>query len=232
MSAAFLEVTGVTRRFASRPAVDRVSLTAARGEAVVIVGPSGCGKTTLLRLVAGLEVPDEGEIWLEGRQVARAGRNVVPPHRRRLGFVFQDLALWPHLTVRKNLEFVMESVKVPGAERAARARAVLSLVQIEPLSHRYPHQLSGGEQQRVALARALVGHPQLLLLDEPFSGLDPDLRQVLRGELARLQRTLHLAMIYVTHDREDAAVLADRVVEMRAGRISGIHDANRLERLS
>ena len=229
MSAAFLEVSGVTKRFASRPAVDRVSLTAARGEAVVIVGPSGCGKTTLLRLVAGLELPDAGEISLDGRQVARAGRNVVPPHDRGLGFVFQDLALWPHLTVRRNLEFVMESVKVPSAERAARTVAVLGLLQIEPLTHRYPHQLSGGEQQRVALARALVGNPGLLLLDEPFSSLDPDLRLVLRRELARLQRELQLTMVYVTHDREDAATLADRIVEMRSGTISAIYDANRME---
>jgi len=232
VSAAFLEVADVTKRFASRAVVDRVSLVVARGEAVVILGPSGCGKTTLLRLVAGLDAPDEGEIWLEGRQVARGGRNVVPPHGRGLGFVFQDLALWPHLTVRKNLEFVMESVKVPRTERAAKAQAVLRLVRIEHLSDRYPHQLSGGEQQRVALARALVGDPRLLLLDEPLSSLDPDLREGLRRELARLQRNLQLTMIYVTHDREDAVVLADRVLEMRSGGMSAIHDANRMGWLS
>jgi len=212
--------------------VEGVSLAVARGEAVVILGPSGCGKTTLLRLVAGLEVPDEGEIRLEGRTVARAGRNVVPPHGRRLGFVFQDLALWPHLTVRNNLQFVMESVKVPRAERAAKAEAILRLVRIEQLADRYPHQISGGEQQRVAFARALVGDPALLLLDEPLSSLDPDLREALRAELARLQRELQLTMIYVTHDREDAAALADRIVEMRDGKVVAVRGADRLERLS
>jgi ABC-type Fe3+/spermidine/putrescine transport system ATPase subunit len=141
--------------------------------------------------------------------------------------VFQDLALWPHLTVWKNLEFVRGSVKTPRVERAERIHQALNLVRIEPLSARYPHELSGGEQQRVALARALVGQPRVLLLDEPLSSLDPELRATLRAELARLQRTLRVTTLYVSHDREDANVLADRVVEMRAGSIVSISDTHK-----
>jgi ABC-type Fe3+/spermidine/putrescine transport system ATPase subunit len=204
-------------------------LEVAAGEAVVILGPSGCGKTTLLRLVAGLETPDAGEIWLAGVQLSGAGRGHVPPHKRGIGFVFQDLALWPHLTVQKTLDFVLESSTTPPAGWKARAHDVLTLVRIEQLSGRYPHELSGGEQQRVALARALVGKPRVLLLDEPLSSLDPELRDALRGELARLQRTVGVTTIYVTHDRDDVAVLADRVVEMRGGRIVSISDVRKGE---
>jgi len=218
MTLPLLRLAGVTKRYGPRAAVDGVSLDVHAGESVVILGPSGCGKTTVLRLIAGLERPDAGEIWLDGRTVARAGRNLVPPYERQLGYVFQDLALWPHLTVRGNLEFVMASAAVPQDARAERAREILALVRIELLADRHPHELSGGEQQRAALARALVGQPRLLLLDEPFSSLDPDLRVVLREEVDRLQRVLHLTSIYVTHDREDASVLADRVIEMREGR--------------
>ena len=228
MSAA-LVVTNVTKRFGSHLAVESVSLQVAIGDAVVILGPSGCGKTTLLRLVAGLETPDSGEISLNGTKVAGLGRSMVPPHQRGIGFVFQDLALWPHLTVWKNLEFVLGSVKTARADRAERIHQALNLVRIEPLSARYPHELSGGEQQRVALARALVGQPRLLLLDEPLSSLDPELRTTLRAELTRLQRDLGVTMVYVTHDRDDAAALADDVVEMRAGRIVSVNKLTRNE---
>jgi ABC-type Fe3+/spermidine/putrescine transport system ATPase subunit len=222
-------MTNVTKRFASHHSVDSVSLEVVAGDAIVILGPSGCGKTTLLRLIAGLEIPDSGEIWLGGAQAAGAGRNMMSAHERGIGFVFQDLALWPHLTVQRNLNFVLESAKMPRADRAARALEVLKLVRIEQLSSRYPHQLSGGEQQRVALARALVGQPRVLLLDEPFSSLDPELRDGLRSELARLQRTLQVTTVYVTHDQGDAAILADRVIEMRAGRIVAVNDTKRKE---
>jgi ABC-type Fe3+/spermidine/putrescine transport system ATPase subunit len=222
VSAAALVVTNVTKRFGAHRAVDGVSLEVAVGDAVLILGPSGCGKTTLLRLIAGLEVPDSGEISLNGTKMAGLGRSIVPPHQRGIGFVFQDLALWPHLTVKNNLEFVLGSVKSPRGERATRIHQALNLVRIEPLSARYPHELSGGEQQRVALARALVSQPGLLLLDEPLSSLDPELRTTLRAELARLQRDLGVTMVYVTHDRDDAAALADAVVEMRAGRIVSV----------
>lgn len=222
MTSSFLRLTGVTKRYRDGIAVDDVSVDITAGESVVVLGPSGCGKTTLLRLIAGLARPDSGEIWIAGRLVSAAAA-FVPSYERQLGFVFQDLALWPHLTVRKNLDFVMKAAKVPKTERGARAGKILGLVQIDKLSTRHPHELSGGEQQRVALARALVGEPRLLLLDEPLSSLDADLRGLLRGELRQLQRALRLTTIYVTHDREDAAVLADRVVEMRLGRIVAVH---------
>jgi iron(III) transport system ATP-binding protein len=184
------------------------------------VGPSGCGKTTLLRLIAGLDTPEDGEIWIEQQQVAGAGRNRVPPGDRGIGFVFQDLALWPHLTVREQLDFVLQSAGRTKTERLGRIREVLDLFHVgSSLAGRLPHQLSGGEQQRVALARALVGSPRLLLLDEPFSSLDAELRVALRSELATLQRQLRVPTIYVTHDRDDAAVLGDRTVFMRSGRI-------------
>lgn len=232
MSPPFLRLGGVTKRYGHRAAVDGVSIDVYLGERVVILGPSGCGKTTVLRLIAGLERPDAGEIWLDGCPVAASGRNLVPPHERRLGYVFQDLALWPHLTVKENLDFVMGSAAVPRNERAQRTREILALVRIDALADRHPHELSGGEQQRAALARALVGRPQLFLLDEPFSSLDPDLRVALREEVGRLQRTLRLTSIYVTHDRDDAAALADRIVEMHQGRIVAVRDARHEERRS
>jgi iron(III) transport system ATP-binding protein len=192
------------------------------GAATVIVGPSGCGKTTLLRLVAGLEIPDAGAISLGDTLVAAEGRSLVPPHQRGVGFVFQDLALWPHMTVSQHLGFVLGSVKAPRRERAARTRDVLALLRIEALSDRYPHQLSGGEQQRVALARTLVAEPRVVLLDEPLASVDPEMRALLRRELAQLQRALNTTMVYVTHDHSDASALADQIVEMRAGRVTSI----------
>jgi ABC-type Fe3+/spermidine/putrescine transport system ATPase subunit len=226
VSAPFLTLAHVTKRFGSRAAaVEDLSLDIPEGESVVVVGPSGSGKTTLLRLIAGLEVPDAGDIWLDGHQTSSAQRSLLPPHKRGIGFVFQDLALWPHLTVHENLDFVLGAVKMSTPDRRARAREVLSLVRIEQMSTRYPHELSGGEQQRVALARALVRRPRLLLLDEPLSSLDPELRSTLRGELARIQRATAVTTLYVTHDLEDAA-LADRVVEMRAGRILSVRQIN------
>lgn len=219
MSAPLLRLEKVVKRYGQRTAVDAVSLQVQHGECVVLLGPSGCGKTTILRLIAGLEQPDSGEISLDGRTVAHARRTLVPPYERGLGYVFQDLALWPHLTVRGNLDFVMRSAGVRSTERVERQKEILALVRIESLAERHPHELSGGEQQRAALARALAGRPRLLLMDEPFSSLDPDLRLVLREEVQRLQRSLRLTSIYVTHDLEDAATLADRVIEMRKGRI-------------
>ena len=223
MTAAAITLTDVTKRFGSHVALDGVSLEVLPGTAAVVLGPSGCGKTTMLRVIAGLEVPDSGQVLLDDTTVSAAGRAHVPPHRRKLGFVFQDLALWPHLTVRQNLDFVLGSTGLSRSEQDRRAHDALALVRIEELAGRYPHQLSGGEQQRVALARAIVPEPRVLLLDEPLSSLDAELRADLRSELARLQRALSLTTVYVTHDREDAAALADCVIEMRAGRILAVH---------
>jgi iron(III) transport system ATP-binding protein len=223
VTVAAITLTDVTKRFASHVALDSVSLEVPPGTAAVVVGPSGCGKTTMLRIIAGLDMPDSGQVALDGATVSAAARLDVPPHRRKLGFVFQDLALWPHLTVRQNLEFVLGSMALSRPERHRRAQDALALVRIQELARRYPHQLSGGEQQRVALARAIVREPRVLLLDEPLSSLAPELRAELRSELARLHRALGLTTVYVTHDRQDAAVLADCVVEMRAGRILAVH---------
>jgi ABC-type Fe3+/spermidine/putrescine transport system ATPase subunit len=220
-------VSHVSKRLGSHQALADVSLDVFPGDAVVIVGPSGCGKTTLLRLIAGLEVPDAGTINTHGACVARPGQSLVPPHQRGLGFVFQDLALWPHLTVNENLGFVLGSAHVPRAGRAPRQHRALEMMRIGQLGGRYPHELSGGEQQRVALARALVAQPKVLLLDEPFSSLDPELRATLRGELTQLRRDLRITTLYVTHDREDAAALADRLVEMHAGRIVSVTTPDR-----
>ena len=219
MSVPAVAVSHVSKRLGAHQALTDVSLEVASGDAMVILGPSGSGKTTLLRMVAGLEVPDSGTITVHGTRVAGSGRNLVPPHERGLGFVFQDLALWPHLTVAENLGFVLGSARVPRAERASRGQRALDMMQIGPLGSRYPHQISGGEQQRVALARALVGQPRVLLLDEPFSSLDPELRATLRAELHQVRRELRVTMVYVTHDRDDS-VLAEAVVEMRGGRVA------------
>ncbi len=219
MSSAFLRLIEVTKRYGDQAAVDRLSLDVSNGEVLALLGPSGCGKTTTLRLIAGLETPDDGEVVIDGERVASAGRNVIAPRARGIGFVFQDLALWPHFTVAGNLGFVLESAGWPKAERAKRIAELLCLMKIEPFAERYPNQLSGGEQQRVALARALVGRPRLLLLDEPMSNLDTDLKRELLEELASMQRTLRITTIYVTHDQGEAAVLAHRVLSMRAGRI-------------
>jgi iron(III) transport system ATP-binding protein len=222
VNATAIAIENVSKRFGAHLALDDLSLEIAFGEAAVILGPSGCGKTTLLRLIAGLEVPDAGQVTLNDSVVATAGRVIVPPHQRRLGFVFQDLALWPHLTVQENLDFVLGASNLARGDRQRRVHDALALVRIEQFSNRYPHQLSGGEQQRVALARAIVGEPRVLLLDEPLSSLDAELRAGMRTELTRLQRALTLTTVYVTHDREDAMVLADCVVQMRAGRILAI----------
>ena len=212
----------VTKAYGWRAAVQRVSLDVAPGESVAVLGPSGCGKTTVLRLIAGLERPDAGDIWIEGRQVASNGRHTVPACERGVGLVFQDLALWPHLTVRGNLAFVVASTATAKHQRAARIDDHLSICHVDArLADRYPHELSGGEQQRVALARALVGTPRVLLLDEPFANLDTELRAALREELRGLQRQLGLTTVYVTHDPADAAVVADRTVFMRDGVLEG-----------
>jgi ABC-type Fe3+/spermidine/putrescine transport system ATPase subunit len=229
VTAPAVDIRNVSKRFATHQALDGVTFEAANQECVVILGPSGCGKTTVLRLIAGLDVPDAGEIWLNGVRVASPGRSLLAPHRRGIGFVFQDLALWPHLTVHQSLQFVLDSQRIPRAQQDSRIGEALKLVRIDGFAGRHPHELSGGEQQRVALARALVGHPRLLLLDEPLSSLDADLRSAMRSELARLRRELAVTTLYVTHDREDTAVLADRVIEMSAGRISNVSESRRRE---
>jgi iron(III) transport system ATP-binding protein len=202
-------VHGVSKRFGSTVAVDQAELCVERGEFVALLGPSGCGKTTLLRLIAGFEEPDAGELCVDERRV-----NGVAPERRRVGMVFQDYALFPHLTVAANVGFGLRR-----AERPERVRKLLSLVGLDGLEHRYPHELSGGQQQRVALARALAPAPAVVLLDEPWSNIDPLLRGSMRDELAAILRSLGASVLLVTHDREEAFSLADRIAVMREGRI-------------
>lgn len=219
MGDSFIRLVEVMKRFGNRIVVDHVSLDVSEGEVVALLGPSGSGKTTLLRLIAGLEVPDHGEVWIAGKRSAADSQNFLPPRARGIGFVFQDLALWPHLTVEGNLDFVLSCARIKRVERQERINEVLRLVHALPFANSYPAQLSGGEQQRAAIARAIVGRPQLLLLDEPMSSLDTDLKAVLLRELATLQKALRITTVYVTHHRDEAAVLAHTVMSISAGRI-------------
>jgi iron(III) transport system ATP-binding protein len=221
MNTPFLKLIGLSKRLGGRRVVDCVSLEVGYGEIVALLGPSGCGKTTLLRLIAGLETPEAGEIWMADECIAEAGANLVPARNRGIGFVFQDLALWPHLTVSRNLAFVLDATRAPASERAQRIAETLRLTRMEEHADDYPMQLSGGEQQRAALARALVARPRLLLLDEPLSSLDADLKADLLDELERLHRVLAVTTVYVTHDRAEATALADRVLLMTHGRVEG-----------
>src|SRR5215510_9796061 len=214
MPEAFLRLVEITKRFGQRTIVDRVSLDVAEGETIALLGASGCGKTTTLRLIAGLEEPDSGDIWIAGKCVAANGRNLVPPYARGVGFVFQDLALWPHLTVAGNLDFVLSSAGVPKRERIERINETLRLVRIDRFASRHPNQLSGGEQQRVAIARAIVARPRLLLLDEPMSSLDAELKAELLAELKSLKRLLGVTTVYITHDRAEALAVAQHIAEV------------------
>jgi iron(III) transport system ATP-binding protein len=222
MPEAFLRLVEVTKRFGRRTVVDNVSLDVAEGETVALLGASGCGKTTMLRLIAGLEEPDAGEIWIAGERVALNGRNLVPPAARGVGFVFQDLALWPHLTVAGNLGFVLSSAGASKRERAERIDEALRLMRVDRFARNYPSELSGGEQQRVAIARAIIANPSLLLLDEPMSSLDAELKADLMAELKNLQRALDATTVYITHDRVEALAVGRHVALMKNGRITQI----------
>ena len=213
-----VEIREVTKRFGDVTAVEGVSLEIRRGELFSLLGPSGCGKTTLLRMVGGLEAPTAGTIRIEGTDVTR-----VPPHLRPAHMVFQQYALFPHLTVAENVAFGLRYKRdLPRAAHAARVRETLALVRLVGLEKRLPHQLSGGQRQRVALARALVLEPQVLLLDEPLAALDPQLREEVQVELKHLQRTLGITFLFVTHDREEALGMSDRVAVMRQGRVEQV----------
>jgi spermidine/putrescine transport system ATP-binding protein len=218
-----VEVEGVSRRFEGHTALDRVSLTVREGEFFSMLGPSGCGKTTLLRILAGLDLPDEGTVRIGGVDARE-----IPAHRRPVNTVFQSYALFPHLTVRDNVAFGLRMKKVPLPELAERVARAMDLVQIMALADRKPAQISGGQKQRVALARALINEPQVLLLDEPLGALDLKLRKELQVELAALQKRLGMTFVYVTHDQEEALVMSDRIAVMRAGRIEQLDEARRL----
>ncbi len=212
-----LRLDAIRHRYGEVLAVDGVSVEARAGEILCLLGPSGCGKSTLLRLAAGLEPLAEGRIEIEGVCVAGPGQASLPPEKRAIGLVFQDYALFPHLTVRANVEFGLRALAAP--QRRARAIEALAQVRMQDYQAAYPHQLSGGQQQRVALARALAPRPRVLLLDEPFSGLDQRLRGQVRDDTLHVLKRAGIAAIMVTHDPEEAMFLADRIALMRAGRI-------------
>lgn len=211
-----LGLAGITHAFGARRAVDDVGLTVASGELVCLVGPSGCGKTTLLRIAAGLEPLQQGRVVIDGCAIAEADY-VVPPEARGVGFVFQDYALFPHLTVAGNVGFGLH--RWSAADRLARVKDVLAQVGMQDYAPAYPHQLSGGMQQRIALARALAPRPRVMLLDEPFSGLDTRLREQIRDDALHVLKSSGTATLMVTHDPEEAMFMADRLAVMRAGRI-------------
>jgi iron(III) transport system ATP-binding protein len=215
--AAGVTIDHVTFGYGASPVLDDVALEIAKGEFFAFLGPSGSGKTTLLRLIAGFGRPSEGRILIGGRDVTR-----LPPWERNLGMVFQSYALWPHMTVAKNVAFGLEQRRVSRKDIARRVEEALALVGLADYASRRPAQLSGGQQQRVALARTLVIEPEVLLLDEPLSNLDAKLRTDMRAEIRALQRKLKLTAIYVTHDQEEANAIADRLAVLEGGRIQQV----------
>jgi iron(III) transport system ATP-binding protein len=226
---ATVQLDSVHKSYGATPAVRGADLTVLSGEFVALLGPSGCGKSTLLRLIAGFEAPDGGEIRIAGNAVT--GAHWVAPEDRRVGMVFQDYALFPHLTVAENVAFGLPAARGGRRRRrgvAPRVAEVLELVGLPELGGRYPHELSGGQQQRVALARALAPAPEIVLLDEPFSAIDPLQRGAMREELARILDTAGTTVLLVTHDQEEALALADRVALMRDGAIVQVDAPERL----
>jgi putative spermidine/putrescine transport system ATP-binding protein len=211
---AYLELKNVNKIYAGVAAVHDFSLDIEKGTLVSFLGPSGCGKTTTLRMIAGFEQLDSGTITLDGRDIVP-----VPPNRRDIGMVFQAYALFPNMTIRENVAFGLRMKKTPKAELDKHVDNVLEMVRLQDTAKRYPHQLSGGQQQRIALARALAVEPRVLLLDEPLSALDAEVRVVLRGEIRRIQSELAITTVYVTHDQEEALSISDKVVVMNKGLI-------------
>jgi putrescine transport system ATP-binding protein len=212
-----LRIDAVVKKFGVFRAVDRLSLDIRAGEFFALLGPSGCGKTTLLRMLAGFETPDEGRILLGGRDIAR-----VLPYQRPVNMMFQNYALFPHLTVRDNIAFGLKRAGMPASQIATRVAEMVALVKLEGLEQRKPDQLSGGQKQRVALARSLARRPQVLLLDEPLAALDKKLRESTQFELMELQRRLGMTFVIVTHDQEEAMTVADRIGVMDAGRLEQV----------
>jgi ABC-type Fe3+/spermidine/putrescine transport system ATPase subunit len=217
----YLQIKQLNKSYGSRRVVSDIDLTMEEGEILSLLGPSGCGKTTILRMIAGLITPNSG--WIKiGDRVLYDGKREVPVEDRHLGMVFQDYALWPHMTVARNIAFGMRLRRTSSREIAKKVREMLELVNLPGLENRYPYQLSGGQQQRVALARALATEPRVLLLDEPLSSLDTALREVMRTELVQIFRRLKITTINVTHDQDEAMSMSDRIMVLRDGRVQQV----------
>lgn len=212
-----IEISHVSKQFGDFKAVDDANFGIRQGEFFSMLGPSGCGKTTTLRMIAGFEQPTSGEVRLDGKDVSK-----VPPYKRNVNTVFQNYALFPHMTVFENIAFGPRSTKAPKGEIAGRVKEMLEIVHLADFAERRPTQLSGGQQQRVALARALVNYPSALLLDEPLGALDLKLRQTMQLELKRIQREVGITFVFVTHDQEEALTMSDRIAVMNAGRVEQI----------
>jgi len=209
-----IHLKDIVKRFGTLEAVSHVSLDIRDGELFTLLGPSGCGKTTILRLIGGFHKPDQGEVYFGEKEVSS-----VPPYLRNIGMVFQNYALWPHMTIFDNVAYGLKLKRVPKKEMGQRVDKVFSMVNLTGLEKRYPGQLSGGQQQRVALARALVLNPDVLLLDEPLSNLDAKIRQTVRAEIRKLQNELAITSIYVTHDQEEALTISDRIAVLDRGAV-------------
>jgi putative spermidine/putrescine transport system ATP-binding protein len=218
-----LSIRDVSKSFGATQVLDRISFEIVAGEFLTILGESGSGKTTLLRILAGFERCDQGEIWMDGERL-----DALPPNRRNVNMVFQHYALFPHLSVFENIAYGLRSKKVPTAELSSRVEAVLEQMKMMEFRPRRPAQLSGGQQQRVALARALVNRPRVLLLDEPLSALDANLRRHMQLELKALQREIGITFVFVTHDQEEAMTLSDRVVLLRKGKVEQLSTPHEL----
>jgi len=215
--ATLLEVRAVSKRFGAREVLKTLSLEIAAGEFLTLLGESGSGKTTLLRLIAGFELPSAGEIWMRGTRL-----DTLPPYKRRVNTVFQQYALFPHLNVRENVAYGLHAANTPKAEISTLVNDALAMVRMQEYASAKPSKLSGGQQQRVALARALVNRPELLLLDEPLSALDANLRKEMQSELKSLQREVGITFLFVTHDQEEAMALSDRIALLRNGRLEQV----------
>jgi spermidine/putrescine transport system ATP-binding protein len=220
---ALLEIADVTRRFGDFVAVDGVSLAIEAGEFFTLLGPSGCGKTTLLRMIAGFDLPDDGRILLDGQDLADR-----PPEARPVRTVFQSYALFPHMTVQGNVAFPLKMARTPAAEAAAKIQEALADVRLTGFNNRFPHELSGGQRQRVAIARALVTHPTVLLLDEPLAALDAKLREEMQIELINMQKEVGITFVYVTHDQTEALALSHRIAVMNRGKVEQVDAPDRL----
>ena len=214
-----IELRNVSKSYRSGPVVKHVSLTVEKGERVVLFGPSGCGKSTVLLMITGLVVPESGEVLIGGETVTSGGVNRREPGQRGIGMVFQDLALWPHMTVAQNIEFGLKAKRMPSEERRACIQNTTKTVGLEGRLEARPSELSGGEQQRVALARALALEPRIVLMDEPLSSLDEALNLKLRSEILRLHKALGFTLVYVTHNRDEAQEIGSRIIHLRGGQI-------------